>query len=124
MAKTIVGLDFDGTLVEHCYPEIGPDIGAFEWLEPIVPFADFVLFTMRSGDSLDEAVEYVKSKGIKLYGINVNPTQHSWTTSPKAYCHIYVDDAALGVPLKDSTTGRKCVDWEIAGPMLLDHLGI
>lgn len=45
---------------------------------------------------------------------NENPTQKDWTSSPKPYAHIYIDDAALGVPLKhDSLSERPYVDWNM-----------
>ena len=49
---------------------------------------------------------------IFLSGINSDPEQLEWTKSPKCYANIYIDDAALGVPLK-SVEGfkRRCVDW-------------
>jgi hypothetical protein len=47
-----------------------------------------------------------------LFGINENPTQKSWTASPKVYAHIYIDDAALGCPLTtDSFVTKPYVDW-------------
>ena len=56
---------------------------------------------MRSGKTLEEAVQWFKDNEIQLYGINENPSQKSWTNSPKVYANIYIDDAAIGVPLVD-----------------------
>ena len=66
-----------------------------------------------SGTKLDEAVEYIKKAGIKLYGINNNPVQCNWTSSPKAYANVYIDDAAYGCPLMLSNEmgARPMVDW-------------
>ena len=120
----IIGLDFDGTLVTHCYPSISLDIGAFDWLKDAQRAgARFVLFTMRSGMYLDDAVQFIKRNGIELFGVNVNPEQKEWTTSPKAYCHLYIDDAALGAPLMVSGTNpRPHIDWQRAGPLMLAML--
>lgn len=122
MRKPVVGLDFDGTLVTHEYPGLGRDIGAFPWLHKLKDKCHFILFTMRSDDALQEAVEFIESNEIFLFGVNVNPTQHNWTNSPKAYCQIYVDDAALGIPLVYPGNGRPFVDWEIVGPMLEERV--
>ena len=66
---------------------------------------------MRSGKELKDAVNYLESHGVKLHGINSNPTQESWTSSPKAYCHVYIDDAAYGCPLIHKKGQRPYVDW-------------
>jgi hypothetical protein len=105
-------VDFDGTCVTHDYPEIGRSIGAeFVLRRLTVCGHKLILFTMRSGDHLQEAVDWFKLREIPLYGINVNPTQQRWTTSPKAYGQLYIDDAALGVPLVTPSKGRQYVDW-------------
>lgn len=121
----IIGIDFDGTCVVHKFPEIGEDIGAQKVLRDLVTNKhQLILFTMRSNNGenkyLDEAVKWFKDNGIPLYGINENPTQHKWTSSPKPYCHLYIDDAALGCPLKKYNIGdkdeRPHVDWsEVSG---------
>ena len=59
---------------------------------------------MRSGQPLDEAISYLRNNGIVINSININPTQHKWTLSPKPYGHVYIDDAALGVPLIKANT--------------------
>ena len=54
---------------------------------------------------------------IELFGVNNNPTQKDWTDSPKAYGHIYIDDAAIGCPLVEVENCNKlCVDWGVVGP--------
>lgn len=122
-------VDFDGTLVDHRYPSIGiPVPGAISWLKKLHrQGAKIILFTMRSdggseGNLLGEAVQYLEGEGIKLFGINHNPDQESWTTSPKAYADIYVDDAAFGCPLtQPKGFARPCVDWKKVGPYL-EHM--
>lgn len=109
----IIALDFDGTLVYHRYPLVGETIphslDVLHWLQK--NGATFVLNTMRSGGRLNEAVKYCEANGIDLYGVNENPTQKEWTNSPKVYANIYIDDAALGCPVKYDSIGRKYVDW-------------
>jgi len=110
----IIGVDFDGTIVEHMYPALGPPVpGAIEkmllWQEQ---GHQLILWTMRHGFELELAVSYLTAHGIKLYGVNENPHQKSWTQSPKAHCHVYIDDAAYGCPLMDANhTQRPMVDW-------------
>lgn len=108
-------IDFDGTIVTHEYPYIGKPVPGAERVMKLIQEKghNIILFTMRSGKELDNAVEYIESLGINLYGINENPTQKTWTQSPKAYGQIYIDDAALGCPLKfEKTVNRPFVDWE------------
>lgn len=109
----VICVDFDGTCVTHAYPAVGEDIGAASVLRELVKEGNkLVLFTMRSGQHLEEAVQWFKDNGIELFGINRNPTQDSWTSSPKAYGEIYIDDAAIGCPLMDWGVGeRPFVDW-------------
>jgi len=123
----IIGIDFDGTCVTHEFPNIGKSIGAEPILRKLVQNGHkLILFTMRSdienpisddynihakgGLYLTEAVNWFKERDIPLWGINANPEQHTWTHSPKAYCNLYIDDAALGCPLIRNK-GRDYVDW-------------
>lgn len=108
-------IDFDGTVVTHDYPRIGESIGAVPVLKQLVENGHkLILFTMRSGEQLDEAVKWFSDMGIELYGIQKNPTQHTWTNSPKAYGQLIIDDAALGAPLKMDRTisNRPFINWE------------
>ena len=112
----IIAIDFDGTCVDHFYPLIGEPVP--NALESMRFFNennhDIILNTMRSGKHLDEAVDYLEKNGIRLFGINENPDQKSWTKSPKVYADYYIDDAAIGCPLlKVDGFYRWCVDWEI-----------
>jgi len=106
-------VDFDGTCVTHEYPNVGQNIGAERVLSKIVEEGGLlILWTMRSGKELQDAVDWFKTHGIPLYGIQRNPTQDEWTESPKAYAQIYIDDAALGCPLTTHTKAeRPFVDW-------------
>lgn len=125
MEGITIAVDFDGTIVKHEYPRVGdPNPGAIEWMKRFQEHgAKVILFTMRSGDSvggdLFEAVEYIEENGIELDGVNTNPGQDSWTSSPKAYAQVYIDDAAFGCPLVDNPGGRPYVDWDIVGPAVL-----
>lgn len=131
MIGCVIAIDFDGTCVTHEFPKVGEDIGAVPVLKKLIANGHrFILFTMRSdivnpksednelhlesGNYLTEAIEWFKENDIPLYGIQTNPTQHTWTTSPKAYANYYIDDAAIGTPLttREGVT-RPFVDWKL-----------
>jgi len=117
----IIAIDFDGTCVTHEYPLVGVDIGAAKVIRKLVKHGHkIILWTMRSGkrddgtDPLQDAVNWFKKNRIPLFGINNNPTQSTWTKSPKAYANIYIDDAALGCPLYYNAIigNRPFVAWD------------
>lgn len=124
----IIGVDFDGTCVTHEFPMIGGAIGSEKVLKELVNKGHrLILFTMRSdienpisnqdeihpvgGQYLTDAINWFKEREIPLWGINENPEQKAWTYSPKPYCHIYIDDAGLGIPLVYGEHKRPFVNW-------------
>lgn len=108
----VIGLDFDGTCVTHEYPATGVDVGAVPVLRKIVAKGHkIVLHTMRYGISLHNAESWFGKHKIPLYGVNENPDQKDWTTSPKIYADIFIDDSALGCPLIYPKEGQPYVDW-------------
>lgn len=115
MNKNYIAVDFDGTLVTHDYPEVGQELpGAVETCKALIAEGhQLILWTMRSGKELQDAVQWCFERNIHLVGVNKNPTQASWTQSPKAYASIYIDDAALGAPLNYNPMfhTRQYVDW-------------
>lgn len=126
-------VDFDGTCTTHDFPRIGKNIGAVPVLKKLVEKGHkLIIFTMRSDDDKDktknyltQAVKWFEENEIPLYGIQKNPTQIAWTTSPKAYGQMYIDDAALGCPLIFNTEyhSRPYVDW-VEVEILLVEKGI
>lgn len=117
----IIAVDFDGTCVTHEYPDVGKNIGAEIVLKALTDEGhDLILYTMRDHpadnsvrDPLQEAIDWFSQNDIPLFGVNENPTQKSWTTSPKPYANLYIDDAALGTPT--IKLGKKpFVDWYTA----------
>ncbi len=127
----IIAVDFDGTVVTHEFPKIGKEIGAAPVLKRLVENGHkLILYTMRSdrafkqetgdnkiedvtGTFLTDAVNWFKERDIPLYGVQRNPNQ-GWTTSPKCYAELYIDDAALGCPLTTNKelSDRPFVDWK------------
>lgn len=138
MDKITIAIDFDGTCVTHEFPKVGKDIGAVPVLKRLVEAGhNLILYTMRSncegntgaskevpevlnGMFLDDAVNWFKENGITLYAIQTNPQQKEWTTSPKCYAQLYIDDAALGIPLIEHEHERPYVNWDIVELMLAE----
>lgn len=135
----IIAVDFDGTCVTHEFPEVGKDIGAVPVLQALVKNEHkLILWTMRSnngeldlivpdgiektnGNFLDDAVRWFSDNQIELWGIQSNPEQSGWTTSPKAYAQLYIDDAALGCPLTyPLDCKRPHADWGKIRELLIE----
>lgn len=117
----IIAIDFDGTCVTHDFPKVGKDINAVPVLKQIVADGHkLILWTMRSdnredgGNYLQDAVDWFNSNGIELWGVQRNPEQDTWTSSPKAYAHLYIDDAAMGCPLEvnELLSDRPFANWQ------------
>lgn len=71
-----------------------------------------ILYTMRHGALLTEAVEWFRRHGIPLYAVNENPAQRRWTSSPKIHADLYIDDSNLGCPLRFAEGEKRPVaDW-------------
>jgi len=126
----IIAIDFDGTIAEHKFPKIGWKVpGAFEWMEKFQLYeAKLILWTLRSdgphyGNTLTDAVEWCKARGIIFYGVNSNPEQPEWTTSPKIRRDILIDDHNAGCPLVyPGWDHRPYVDWSIIGPWVMERI--
>jgi len=116
---SIIAVDFDGTLCEHKYPNIGNEVpGAFAVLKELQAAGHKLIFlSMRcdgpnSGPVQTDAVVWCMERGVEFWAVNDNPEQHKWTGSRKVYAHLYIDDAALGCPLRASFgVDRPMVDW-------------
>lgn len=122
MSDKIIAIDFDGTIVSHMYPEIGREVpNAFRVMKKLqLQNTKLILWTMRFNAELDEAVAYCAERGVFFWGVNCNPQQIDWTGSPKAYAHLYIDDAALGCPtLFDDQSGRHMVNWRDVEAILI-----
>lgn len=134
-----INIDFDGTCVTHDFPRVGKSIGAEQVLKKLTDKGhQLILFTMRSdrkkskptldptiqdvtGSFLTDAVNWFKTHNIPLYGIQSNPTQLNWTTSPKSYAELMIDDSSLGCPLTydRNLSDRYFVDWNKVEEILI-----
>lgn len=120
----IIAIDFDGTCVEHCYPTIGCEVeGAVEVLRDLQQRGHrLILYTVRSGATLEAAISWFKERRITLWGVNLNIEQRRWSESPKVYADYYIDDSALGCPIRlIDNVRRPVVDWRALRQLLEYH---
>lgn len=96
-----IAVDFDGTIVEHRYPAIGPEkpfaIDTLKYL--CAQRHKLILWTVREGELLDEAVAYCRRRGLEFYAVNKNypeekPTHEGY--SRKLQADLFIDDRNLG----------------------------
>lgn len=98
-----IAVDFDGTLVENRYPEIGkPIMFAFETLKKLQEEGHLlILWTYRSGEKLEEAVDFCEKKGITFYAINKSYPEEVYEEgiSRKILADLFIDDRNInGLP--------------------------
>lgn len=97
MPKSLtIAVDFDGTIVENRFPEIGkPKLFAIETLKKLQEEGHrIILWTYRHGPKLEEAVEYCETKGISFYAVNKSYPEEEYddTISRKILADIFIDD--------------------------------
>ena len=96
----IIAVDFDGTIVEHKYPKIGKPLPfAFETLKMLIDAGHrLILWTVREGKELEEAVEFCRKNGVEFYAVNSNyPDEIPTDPQPrKIVADIYIDDRNFG----------------------------
>ena len=65
----IIAVDFDGTIVEHKYPEIGQEVPfAIDTLKMLIKDQHrLILWSVREGALLDEAVEWCRARCEEFY---------------------------------------------------------
>ncbi len=95
-----IAVDFDGTIVEHEYPEIGKEkLFAFLTLKELKKRgARLILWTFRTGKELDEAVEFCRKNGVEFYAVNKNYPEEVLNESVgrKIDADIFIDDKNIG----------------------------
>ena len=97
-----IAVDFDGTIVTHKYPEIGEEIPfATQTLKMLI--ADhhrLILWTVREGELLDEAVNWCRERGVEFYAVNRDYPEETPETnehfSRKIKVDVFIDDCNLG----------------------------
>lgn len=94
----IIAVDFDGTIVEHHYPAIGPEKPfAIESLKKLVKEQHrIILWTVREGKLLEEAVNFCRERGLEFYAVNRNYPEEEHPKSRKLNADLWIDDRNLG----------------------------
>jgi len=97
----VIAIDFDGTIVENKFPDIGePLLFAFETLREMQKKNyRLILWTCRHGKQLEDAVEFCASQGVQFYAINRNypeQTDEDTAIAPKIFADLYIDDRSIG----------------------------
>ena len=96
-----IAVDFDGTIVEHRYPEIGREIPfAIETLKMLSKEGHrLILWSVREGHLLDEAVAWCRERGLEFYAVNKDfpeeSTKHD-NYSRKLKVELFIDDRNVG----------------------------
>jgi hydroxymethylpyrimidine pyrophosphatase-like HAD family hydrolase len=97
----IIAVDFDGTIVEDRYPEIGREKPfAVQTLKMLVEQRHrIILWTVREGQYLEEAVAWCRERGLEFYAVNKDypeeQKEHK-TFSRKIKADLFIDDRNLG----------------------------
>jgi hypothetical protein len=96
-----IAVDFDGTIVEHRYPQIGEEkLFAFETLKQLQKLGHLlILWTFRAGKELDEAVDFCHKRGIDFYAVNRSFPEEEFepeTISRKIDADVFIDDRNVG----------------------------
>lgn len=98
----IIAVDFDGTIVTHQYPAIGKEIPfAIDTLKKLVQEQHrLILWTVRSGKLLEEAVNFCRKRGLEFYAVNRNYPEETEGSdsvySRKIQADIWIDDRNVG----------------------------
>jgi hypothetical protein len=93
----VIAIDFDGIIVEDQYPDIGPT--KKEWVKYINAVRGtgwrFILWTCRSGDKLEAALERCRAEGLVFAAVNENLPEHIAKyggDTRKVFADYYIDD--------------------------------
>ena len=97
-----IAVDFDGTIVEHKYPKIGREKPfAVDTLKMLIKDGhQIILWTVREGDLLRDAVEWCRDRGVEFYAVNRDYPEETTDNNPsfsrKLKVDIFIDDRNLG----------------------------
>lgn len=95
-----IAIDFDGTVVEDEYPNIGkPKLFAFETLKMLQDNGHrLILWTYRNGRALDDAILFCKNNGITFYAVNKSFPEEEYDPkySRKINADYFIDDRNIG----------------------------
>lgn len=96
-----IAVDFDGTIVEHRYPEIGKEIPfATATLKQLINDGHrLILWTVREGDLLKEAVDWCEKRGVHFWAVNKDYDDEELEKndySRKLKVKMFIDDRNVG----------------------------
>jgi hypothetical protein len=97
-----IAVDFDGTIVEHEYPKIGKEIPfAIETLKMLIKDRHkLILWSVREGELLEEAIEWCKNRGVVFYATNKAYPEETREGNPvysrKLKADMFIDDRNVG----------------------------
>ena len=98
----LIAVDFDGTIVTHKYPEIGEEIPfAIDTLKMLRQDGHrLILWSVREGRLLKEAVDYCRQRGLEFYAVNRDYPEETTESNPhfsrKLKVDLFIDDRNLG----------------------------
>lgn len=99
----VIAVDFDGTIVEHEYPKIGCEVPfATDTLKALI--ADhhkLILWSVREGQLLEDAVEWCRKRGVEFYAVNKDFPEERGTSNNEHYSRklkadMFIDDRNVG----------------------------
>lgn len=96
-----ISIDFDGTIVEHRYPEIGRERPfAVQTIKRLAADGhQLILNTVREGELLDAAVAWCERRGVEFYAVNKNSPDETYESpgyTRKIVADYYIDDRNIG----------------------------
>ncbi len=121
-----IAVDFDGTIVKHRYPDIGEEIPfAVDTLKALQQrHHKLILWSVREGELLDEAVDWCRKRGLEFYAINRDYPEETTDNNPhfsrKLKVDVFIDDRNLG-GLPDWGTIFDMIDHHKTWNHLLDE---
>lgn len=97
----IFAIDFDGTLCEHVFPEIGePKACTINFIYDLKKKGHkWILLTMREGTKLQEALDWLRRFDLvpDICNDNVEELCCEFKNNPrKVFAHAYIDDRNAG----------------------------
>ena len=99
-----IAVDFDGTIVEDKYPQIGKERPfATATLKQLMKDGHYlILWTVRKGEKLDDAVKWCEDRGIRFFAVNKDYADDELDQlhhSRKIKADLFIDDRSVtGLP--------------------------
>lgn len=98
----VIAVDFDGTIVENRYPEIGDERPfATDTLRMLAKDKhQLILWSCREGKLLDDAVAWCRERGVEFWAVNKDYPEEEETKnsyfSRKIKADMFIDDRQVG----------------------------